>query len=170
MKDTRAVPPVQEPTLLAIQSKGLYGGQRKADLGSNNAQSISSKWKEVLFAEGLSCFICFVLFDVILILGSLLDMDDPWAKKKEVKLEGLDKPVEATGAAQEEDGFDAVWNAKTQSKLAFACKHVFDRWDLNRDGTLDMDEFNACMSELCMRLGMPKVSFCFCVFLFVSFC
>ena len=95
-------------------------------------------------------------------------MEDPWAKKKQLKLEGLESntgSVDSPGAqsgdppagSQENDGFDAVWSAKTQSKLAFACKHVFERWDMNRDGTLDVDEFNACMSELCLRLGMPKV-------------
>lgn len=149
---------VAEPTLLAIQNQGLYAGQRKVEAGSGApAQSLSSKWKAVLFSE-----------------GSLFDMQDPWAEKKELKLEGLSPASPgkngetASGAAgdvdsvrvktmEDESGFEAVWSAKTQAKLAVACKHTFERWDLNKDGTLDMDEFNLCMTELCLRLTMPKV-------------
>jgi hypothetical protein len=103
---------------------------------------LSTKWKDVLFSE-----------------GSLLDMEDPWTKKKELKLEGLEKEVVVAGSAGvQDDGFDALWGAKTQAKLAFTCKHTFERWDFNKDGVLDVDEFNACMVELCLRLGMPKPS------------
>lgn len=110
--------------------------------------------------------------------SSLLEMDDPWVKKKELVLEGLnDGPSSsstsnANGSDDESekdpilDDFAALWTAKTQAKLAFACKRTFERWDMDRNGFLEPDEFMACMRELCTALGMAQPSAAECLAMF----